>query len=258
MDGDDERRWLEEIGRRLAQRFRGVYVAIGAAALFGLALANTQRMMHEPWLSPAKATIVSLGIDSSGERAFTAAFADAEGNWHRDTRPYSYYYSRGEPRVGETLPYLYGVSPLTNDFRAMPRADVVLQWLFGIPTALFALLAVGFGVVVMREHDLRRALVRTGQRLPVQMPAIGHRTLVLPGAGGNAVRMDMWRLEGRVYDATAGGYVECHSDWQQPPPPELDPARVPPLLVDPARPSLRWLPVGSLRTAGYVAPAKAA
>jgi hypothetical protein len=38
----------------------------------------------------------------------------------------------------------------------------------------------------------------------------------------------------------------------------LDPARVPPLLVDPARPARRWLPVGALRTAGYAPGAREA
>ena len=257
--GDDDRRWLDEIGRRFATRMHGVYLCLGAAALFGLGLANTQRMLHEPGMLPAQATIVALGTGSSGEPTFTATFADAEGNWHRDTQEYSYHYARGEPRVGEQLDYLYIVKPETDYFQAAPRADGILQWLFGVPVAFFVLLGIVLGVVIMREHNARRALVRSGQRVPVQMPRLGFRSLVLPAKyTSGSTHVELWRLEGRVYDASAGEYVDCASDWQQPPPPELELSRVPPLLVDPARPSRRWLPVGALRTAGYVAPAKAA
>ena len=256
--GDDDRRWYEEIERRLSARFRGVYLCVVAAGLCGVGALNTQRMMHEPGLLPATATIVALGTGSGGEPTMTAVFQDAEGGWHRDTQGYGYHYARGEPRVGESIAYLYGGKPATGDFYAVPRADALLQWVFGVPTALFALMAVVFGTVVMREHDARRALVRAGLRLPLQSPRIGHRRVTLPGGAAGARSFELWRLEGRVFDARRGEFVDCASDWQQPPPPTLDPARVPPLLVDPARPSRRWLPVGALRTAGYTPALKAA
>jgi len=256
--GDDDRRWYEEIERRLAHRFRGVYLCVVAAGLFGVGALNTQRMMHEPGLLPAQARIVALGREADGERTMTSAFQDAEGAWHRDTKAWSYYHGRGEPRVGEPIEYLYGVKPVTGDLHAMPRADRLLQWAFGIPTALFALLAVVFGVIVMREHDARRALIRGGLRLPLQAPRIGHMAFAVPRGAGGAHRAETWRLEGSAVDAARGEYVDCASDWQEPPPPVLDPQRVPPLLVDPKRPARRWLPVGALRTSGYVARAKAA
>jgi len=257
--GDDgDRRWFEEIERRLTQRFRGVYIALTFAGVCGFALVNTQRMMHDPALLPATATIVALGTGSGGEATMTSAFVDAEGNWHRDTQPASYHYARGEPRVGEQLEYLYGIKPATGDFYAVPRADGMLKWAFGLAAGLLALAGLGFGVVVLREHDARRRLVRLGERLPLQMPRIGHRSVTLPSGARGTLRVDMWRLEGRVFDAARGEYVECASDWQQPPPPELDPECVPPLLVDPARPSRRWLPVGALRTAGYAPGARRA
>jgi hypothetical protein len=249
---DEDRRWYEEIERRLGQRFRGVYLCVAAAAVFGVGLLNTQRLMHEPGLLPATATIVALGTGSGGEPTMTAAFQDAEGNWHRDTQGYGYHYARGAPRVGEAIDYLYGYKAISGDFYAVPRADGFLKWAFGVPAALFALFAVVAGVLVMREHDARRALVRNGLRLPLQAPSIRHRSVTLPGGAAGPRSFELWRLEGRVFDAAAGEFVECASDWQQPPPPQLDPARVPPLLVDPQRPRRRWLPVGALRTAGYV------
>jgi hypothetical protein len=256
--GDEDRRWYEEIERRLTERFRGVYICIFAAAVFFVGVLNTQRMMHEPGLLSATGTIVALGTGSGGEPTMTAVFQDAEGNWHRDTQGYGYHYARGEPRVGEPIEYLYGTKARSGDFYAVPRADGFLKWAFGVPAALFTLMAIVFGVLVMREHDTRRALVRNGLRLPLQAPRIGRMQFSVPTGASGSHRVDLWRLEGSVFDAARGEFVDCASDWQQPPPPELDLARVPPLLVDPARPSRRWLPVGALRTAGYVAAAKAA
>jgi hypothetical protein len=246
--GDDDRRWFEEIERRLTQRFRGVYIAIFFAGVCGFALVNTQRMMHDAALLPVTATIVALGAGSGGEPTMTSAFVDAEGNWHRDTQPASYHYARGEPRVGESIEYLYGVKPATGDFYAVPRADGTLKWLFGVAGGLLALAGIAFGAVVLREHDARRALVRAGQRLALETPRIGFRRMTLPRGAGGSQLVELWRLEGRAYDRARGEYIECASDWQQPPPPTLDPSRLPPLLLDPARPSRYWLPVGALRT----------
>jgi hypothetical protein len=100
--------------------------------------------------------------------------------------------------------------------------------------------------------------VRNGERLALQAPRIGYRTVILPAGAVGALRTEWWRLERRVFDPGRGEFVECASDWQLPPPPQLDAARIPPLLVDVARPSRRWLPVGGLRTAGYAASARQA
>src|SRR5207344_231755 len=62
----DERRWYREIERRLAARFRSVYLLFGFAALMGFGFANMQRMMHDAELLPATATVVALGTGSSG------------------------------------------------------------------------------------------------------------------------------------------------------------------------------------------------
>src|SRR5204863_4468553 len=75
----DERRWYREIERRLASRFRGVYLLVGFAALMGFGFANTQSMMHDGSLLPVTATVVALGTSSSGEPTMTSAFVDAEG-----------------------------------------------------------------------------------------------------------------------------------------------------------------------------------
>lgn len=256
--GDDPRRWLEEIERRLTLRFRGVYILVTFAALFGFGLMNTQRLMHEPGLLPAEGTVVELGTSSNGEPTFTTTFQDAEGTWHRETETWAYHYARGNPYVGEKIDYLYGIKPASGDFYAVPRGDGWLKWMFGLPAALFALLGIGAGTLIMREHNTRRALVREGERVPLEMPRIGRMTVSVPTGAAGERGGELWRLEGRVFDAQRSEYVEIASDWQQPPPPpELVLSQVPPLLVDPKRPKRRWLPVGALRTAGY-APRKAA
>jgi len=254
----DERRWYREIERRLAARFRGVYLTLGFAALMAFGFANTQSMMHDGSLLPVTATVVALGTDSSGEATMTSAFVDAEGNWHRDVQPASYHYARGEPRIGDSIDYLYGIHPATNSFYAVPRADGILKWFFGVPAALFALVGVVLVMIILRERDRRRALVRAGLRVPLEMPRIGHRAMTIPGGAAGAVHIEMWRLEGRVFDAARGEFIECASDWQQPPPPEIGNAPLPPLLVDPKRPTRRWLPVGELDYAGHSASRRAA
>lgn len=254
----DERRWYREIERRLAARFRGVYLAIGFAGLMGFGFANTQRMMHDGALLPVTATIVALGTDSSGEPTMTSTFVDAEGNWHRDTQPASYHYARGEPRVGDKVDYLYGVLPATGSFYAVVRADGILKWFFGVPAAIFTVVGVVLALLILRERAGRRALVAGGLRIALELPRIGHRAVTLPGGAAGAIHFELWRLEGRVFDAERGEFVECASDWQQPPPPELGATPLPPLLVDPARPSRRWLPVGELDYAGHAGSRRAA
>jgi hypothetical protein len=254
----DERRWYREIERRLAARFRGVYLSFGFAALMGFGFANTQRMMHDGALLPVTATVVALGTDSSGEPTMTSSFVDAEGNWHRDTQPASYHYARGEPRVGDSIPYLYGIHSATGMFYSVPRADGILKWFFGVPAAVFTLVGIVLVVLILRERSARRELVRVGLRVPLEMPRIGHRAMTLPGGAAGAVHFELWRLEGRVFDAARGEFVECASDWQQPPPPELGAAPLPPLLVDRRHPGRSWLPVGELDYAGHAARRQAA
>ena len=255
---EDERRWYREIERRLAARFRGVYLLFGFAGLMAFGFANSQRMMHDGSLLPVTATIVALGTDSSGEPTMTSAFVDAEGNWHRDTQPASYHYARGEPRVGDKVAYLYGVHPATGMFYMTPRADGILKWFFGVPALLSALCGAVVTMLILRERNARRALVRGGLRVPLELPRIGHRALSLPAGAAGTVHFELWRLEGRVFDAARGEFVECASDWQQPPPPELGTAPLPPLLVDPKRPARRWLPVGELDYAGHAGRRQAA
>jgi len=152
----DERRWYREIERRLAARFRGVYLTLGFAALMAFGFANTQSMMHDGSLLPVTATVVALGTDSSGEATMTSAFVDAEGNWHRDVQPASYHYARGEPRIGDSIDYLYGIHPATNSFYAVPRADGILKWFFGLPAALFALVGVGPLMIILGQRHRRQ------------------------------------------------------------------------------------------------------
>jgi hypothetical protein len=241
-----ERRWYREIEKRLSTRFRGVYLAVGFAALMAFALANTQRLMHNAALLPVSATIVALGTDSSGEPTMTSTFQDAEGNWHRDTQPASYHYARGEPRVGESIAYLYGVLPSTGLFYAVPRADGILKWMFGVPAAIFALFSVLLGVLILRERAFRRHLVQDGKREALETPRIGHRDLAVPAGASGVHRIQMWRLEGRYWDSARNEYVEAASDWQPLPVPTLNETDVPPVLVDPQDPSRYWLPVGAL------------
>jgi hypothetical protein len=239
-----ERRWYREIEKRLSTRFRGVYLAVGFAALMAFALANTQRLMHNAALLPVSATIVALGTDSSGEPTMTSTFQDAEGNWHRDTQPASYHYARGEPRVGDQIDYLYGVK--YGDFYAEPRADGTLKWMFGVPAAVFAFASIVLGAVILRERAFRRHLVQDGKRETLETPRLGHRSLALPAGASGVHRIELSRLEGRYSDGARNEIVDCASDWQPLPVPTLNETDVPPVLVDPQDPSRYWLPVGAL------------
>jgi hypothetical protein len=244
----DESLWHAEIGRSWRQRLPGFYLCAGFAALMLAGYANSQRLMHGPGFTATRGTIVALGTGSSGEPTMTSEIRDAAGVVHRDTQPASYHYAPGEPRVGEPIGYLYRRSPYTGEFDAVVRADGLLKWLFGPAAAVMGLFGAGSLGFILRRGRQRRALVRDGERVKIELPRIGHRSVVLPAGRAGSVRVDMWRLEGRVFDPEQGEYVECASDWQQPPAPEaeLDPALVPPLLVDRANPSRRWLPVGAL------------
>jgi hypothetical protein len=239
-----ERRWYREIEKRLSVRFRGVYLTVGFAALMAFGFANTQRVLHDGDLLPASATVVALGTGSSGEPTMTSTFQDAEGNWHRDTQPASYHYARGEPRVGDRIDYLYGVK--YGDFYAVPRADGILKWMFGVPAAVFALSSFVLGALILRERAFRRRLVQGGKREALETPRIGHRSLSLPAGASGVHHIKLWRLEGRYWDSALNEYVEAASDWQPLPVPTLNETDVPPVLVDPQDPSRYWLPVGAL------------
>jgi hypothetical protein len=244
----DESGWYAEIDRRGRQRLPGFYLCAGFFVLMLVGYANSTRMMHGPGYTAAEGTIVALGTGSGGEPTMTSEIRDAAGVVHRDTQPTSYHYARGEPRVGESIGYLYRASPYTGEFVAVVRADGLLKWLFGPAAAVMGLFGLGSLAFILRQARQRRALVREGERVKIELPRIGHRSMALPAGAAGTVRIDLWRLEGRVFDPQQGEYVECASDWQQPPAPEpgFDPALVPPLLVDRAKPSRRWLPVGAL------------
>ena len=242
----DEQGWLAEIDRRRRQRLPGFYLCAGFVALMLAGYAYSARMMHGPGYTPTRGTIVALGTGSSGEPTMTSEVRDANGVVHRDTQPADYHYARGEPRVGESIDYLYRTSPYTGEFQAVVRADGLLRWLFGPAAAVMGVFGAGAFALILHQARQRRALVRDGERIKVELPGIVHRSVVLPAGASGTVRVDQWRLEGRVFDPQQGEYVECRSDWQLPPAPELDLALVPPLLVDRAKPSRRWLPVGAL------------
>jgi hypothetical protein len=238
----DDSGWYAEIEGRRRRRFRGVYLLLAFAALMAVGFANTQRMMHDGDLRPASATIVALGTGSSGEPTMTSRFQDADGAWHTDTQPASYHYARGEPRVGETVDYLYGIKPISG-FYAVPRADAPLRWLFGAVALLFALLGAGAAWLILRERNYRRRLLATARREPLAAARLGERAYSLPAGAAGTQRVALWRLEGRYFDPAAGEYVDCASDWQPAPAPaDFDPARAPPVFVDPLAPSRYWLP----------------
>jgi hypothetical protein len=238
----DEQRWYEEIERRRRARFRGVYLLLGFAALMALGFANSTRMMHGAGLQPATATIVALGVGSGGEPTMTSRFQDATGAWHTDVQPASYHYADGEPRVGESIGYLYGTKRHSG-FYAVPRADAPLRWLFGPIALLFALLGAGAAWLILRERNYRHRLVATARREPLANARIGQRAYALPAGAAGTQRVELWRLEGRYFDPGAGEYVDCASDWQgAPAPADFDPAHAPPVFIDPITPSRYWLP----------------
>lgn len=247
---DEDAIYRAEVSRRCRKRLAGVYLCIGAAALFGIGVLYSTRMMHGSGFSAASGRIVALGTGSSGEPTFTGEFTDAAGVVHRDTRSYGYHYARGEPRIGERVDYLYKTLEPTGDFRSFPRADAILRWVFGIPTALFVLLAALFTWIIQRERRFRLGLLRDGRRERVEQAGVRHRSVVIP-TGSNTQRVDLWRLEGRYFDPARGEYVDCHGDWESPPAPELPAGEAPLLLIDRNDSSRYWLP------SRYAAPERA-
>jgi hypothetical protein len=244
----EEQSWLDELRRRRRQRLWGVYLCAAFVALMLAGYFNSIRLVHGKGFTPVTGTIVALGTGSSGEPTFTAEVRLPDGSVHHDTEETSYHHARGEPRVGEGIDYIYRPSPYdSRDVQVWVRADFILKWMFGPAAAIMGLFGSGALIRILRQHSQRRALVRGGERVLVELPQVGHRSITLPAGAGNIVRVDTWRLEGRVFDPDAGEYVEVASDWQQLPAPEsFDAASVPPLLVDRAKRSRRWLPVGAL------------
>jgi hypothetical protein len=249
-DAGEDAAYYAEIGRHCRRRLLGVYLAAGAAVLMLVGVAYSQQMMHGAGWSAAEGTIVEVGKDASnGETTMTSEFVDASGRKHRDRQTAGYHYAPGEPQLGQRIEYLYKDSGYTGEPMVTPRADRILQWMFGIPAAIFVLMTAITGWLVLRQRNFRRWLVSNGKRERGEQYAIAHRAVpFVTGAGGSSVRM--WRLDARYFEPTRFEFVDCHSDWQtapEPEPPELRPdLELPPILFDPAKPSRYWLPVGAL------------
>jgi len=241
-----EQAWLDELRRRRRQRMPSVYLCAAFAALMLAGYANSLRLMHGPGFTPVPGRIVALGTGSSGEPTMTSEVRLPDGSTYRDTQATSYHYARGEPRVGEAIDYIYRPGPYSGEPQVWVRGDGVLKWMFGPAAAVMGAFGLACLVGILRQHARRRDLIRDGERVAVELPRVGHRHVAIPGGAAGALQFDLWRLEGRVFDPAQGEYVEVASDWQQPPAPAaLDPAQLPPLLVDPAR-KRRWWPVGTL------------
>jgi hypothetical protein len=232
-----------EIDRHARRRLIGVWLCFAAATLLSIGMFNALSMMHgDHDFTAVDARIVAVARDpQSGELRMTSEFSDAAGVVHRDTQTDGYHYAPGDPQVGQRIEYLYEAGPITGDFHAFPRADRILQWVFGVPAALLALLGAVVAALVQRERRRRRRLVRNGRREPGQAPSIRRRTVVLP-MGNRAEAVAMWRLEASWFDATRSRFVACHGDWEAGTPPELAGAPPPVILVDPDAPSRYWLP----------------
>lgn len=244
MSIPDDAALFAEIGRNLRRRLVGVYIALVGAALLSLGVVFSVPMMHGGNPVAAEGTIVAVEKDAAGETWMTSEFTDARGATHRDRKTQGYHYASGPPVVGQRIEYFYERKALTGDMDMYPRGDRILQWAFGAPMAfllLFAALAAWF---LVNQHQRRRQLVRTGRREIAQAVTIRHRTLVFP-TGNRWQELAMWRLDARYYGGARGGFVDCHSDWQAPPAPDLDRGTpLPPILVDPDSPGRYWWPVG--------------
>jgi hypothetical protein len=200
---------------------------------------------------PVMATIVEVHRDpGDGLLHMTSEFSDAAGVVHRETESEGYHYAPGDPAVGQRIEYLYRPSVEGHDFLAFPRADRVLQWMFGGVSAFFGLLGLGAVAIVLRQRRMRLQLLRHGLRETGQSPRIRQKTIVVPAAGGRAQAATLWRVQASRFVAEQGAFVECHGDWEGGAVPELDPATPPVILVDPANPRRYWLPTGALLVRG--------
>lgn len=248
----DDALLLAEIARDARRRDLGVWLCLGMALLLAVGVFYSTRMMHGPgpWHA-SDGTIVAVWRDESGELQMTSEFTDAEGAKHRETESEGYHYKPGDPEVGQTIEYFSKRSERTGDLQAFPRADRILQWVFGVPMAFMLVMGAGSLWLDLRKSAYRRRLLREGRREPGQMHAIAHRTISIPVGAAANTPIVQWRLEARYFEPTAGGFVDCHSDWIPAPAPELQPdTPLPPIFVDPANPKRYWLPVGALAVPG--------
>ena len=241
----DDAALYAEIGRDFRRRMIGVYLTVGVAALLSLGLFNSVSMMHgDGDFTAVDARIVAVGKDPrSGRLTMTSEFTDATGKVHRDTQDDGYHYASGDPEVGQRIEYLYEFDAYYGDFHAFPRADRILQWVFGAPAALLLLVGGGGLVFLLRKRAWRRRMVRGGRREPAQAVSIRERTVVLPSGNGVQV-LPMWRLEASYFEPSRSAFVACHSEWQHSPTtPQAGDLPAPVILVDPERPGRYWLPV---------------
>jgi hypothetical protein len=238
----DDAALYAEIGRDFRRRLPGVYICLIVAALLSIGVFKSLPMMHgDSDYTAVDARIVAVGRDpQSGELTMTSEFTDATGAVHRDTQTDGYHYAAGDPEVGQRIEYLYRVR--YGEMRAFPRADRILQWVFGGPAAFLALFGAAGAAFLLRKRAVRRRLVREGRRVPGQAPSIRRRTLVLP-TGNRVQAIGMWRLQARYFDTDRSAFVECHSEWQHAAEPDLANAPPPIILMDPQKPSRYWLPV---------------
>src|SRR5687767_1242847 len=109
------------------------------------------RMMHGPgpWHA-SDGTIVAVWRDDSGELQMTSEFSDADGVRQRDTQSEGYHYKPGDPEVGQSIEYFSRRSGLTGDLQSFPRADRILQWVFGVPMAFMLLMGAGVVWLLLR------------------------------------------------------------------------------------------------------------
>lgn len=234
-----------EIARDIRRRAGGVLICLIMVALMSIGVFNSIRMMHGSDFQVADGTIVEVKKGLQGETLMTSEFRDAAGNLHRDTQTDGYHYAPGEPVVGQSIEYLYKNLEHTGELRAFPRADRILQWVFGLPMALFALLSAGTSWFLLHRRALRRRLVRSGRREAGAGHTLARRTV--PVLGGNTGPMEMWRLEARYFEPERAEFVECRSDWHHSQLPVLGPdSPLSPILLDPTKPGRYWLPVGAL------------
>lgn len=241
--------YYAELGRDLRRRLPGVYIFVVLAGLLSLGVFYSIPMMHGASdFSKADGRIVAVARDpASGELEMTSEFTDADGVTHRDTQTDGYHYAPGDPKVGQSIEYLYKRSELTGDLHAFPRADRILQLVFGLPAAFVTLLAVATTWFLLRRRNYRRRLLREGRREVGQMHAIAQKSVTIPIGPAANTPIHQWRLEARYFEASLGGFVDAHSDWMPAPAPELrSDAPMPPIFVDPQRPERYWLPVGAL------------
>lgn len=237
-----------EIARHFRKRLQVFYLAAAAAVLCLVGVAYSFDMMHPRGAIPVTATIIAVDRDAgSGETWMTSEFVDDKGVVRREREASSYHYVRGEPTVGERIEYVHWFGEHSGEIRASPRADRILQWIFGIPALLFGAMATGVASLAWRQRLLRHRLLATGRHEPATAHVIIEKAVTLPGGKSGPQRIQLWRLQARYFEATLPGFRDCHSDWQPAPAPLLrEDSLLSPILLDPANPKRYWLPLGQL------------